>query len=121
MLGLFLLHSGCSRGTKLDRLPVHGTVTLANGEKLNGSITFLPTEGLAGPAANARLKEGSYQFDFENGPTAGPHTVMIKRIDSRSRAPQMQADDSATPRKSEWNRAVELTNDGQNIQDFQLD
>ena len=76
-LGLAPLLGGCGK-KGVERLPLHGTVTVASGEKVNGSITFRPADG-RGPSANVKLAEGSYQFDRKNGPAAGPHIVIVKR------------------------------------------
>ena len=64
--------AGCGQGKGVERLPVHGTVTLSSGEKLSGSITFLPAKGQLGPAATTKLAEGSYKFDRSNGPRRAP-------------------------------------------------
>ena len=73
---------GCGKGGPA-RFPVHGAVSRSDGEKVNGSITFLPSEGLTGPAATASLIESEYRFDRENGPTAGPHQVIVHKITSK--------------------------------------
>ena len=79
VLALGALIVGCGKGEPA-RFPVQGSISRANGEKLNGSITFLPSEGRAGPAATGSLIEGEYRFDRENGPTAGPHRVIVSKI-----------------------------------------
>lgn len=71
---------GCGKRDSLERLPVYGAVSLANGEKLSGSITFVPTEGRSGPAATTSIVNGRYQFDIENGPIAGPSRVIVNRV-----------------------------------------
>jgi len=118
LLGLTPLFAGCDRG---KRLPVHGTVTLANGEKPSGSITFLPTKGRAGPAATTTLAEGSYHFDRSNGPLAGPKTVIVNRFVSRADRFQKLTNKKAIPKtKTEWTRSVEVSDDGQYLHDFAL-
>jgi hypothetical protein len=121
LFGLTPFLVGCRRATTWSRLPVHGTVTLPGGDKISGSITFLPEKGQTGPAANATLTEGNYQFDRNNGPVAGPHTVMVRRLESRSRTLRTQADIPSARMKSLWTRSVELSDDGTYLQDFQLD
>jgi len=94
---------------------------LANGEKLSGSITFLPATGQPGPAATTKLAEGSYQFNRSNGPTVGPHVLIVKRIVPRSRIPELAADKQAVEeRKVEWTESADLLDDGQYLQDFTL-
>ena len=80
LIALCALLSGCGREPAIVRLPVRGAVTLPSGEQLSGSITFLPASGHKGPAATTTLAAGSYQFNQTNGPSAGPHRVIIKRV-----------------------------------------
>jgi hypothetical protein len=118
ILGLAPLLIGCRHGTTLDRLPVHGTITLPNNEKLNdASINFKPPPGHDGPTANAMVTDGIYQFDSQNGPTAGPQIVTITRIRRRT----SNAEATAAPKKSVWTQKVELSDDKVYVQDFQLD
>jgi hypothetical protein len=120
-LGCSPLLFGCRRGTSLDRLPEHGTVTLASGEKLTGSITFLPEKGQSGPSATAKLAEGSYRFDRNDGPTAGPKTVIVRRIVPRRAAVEsISKKQPAQQTKSEWTVSAELADDGTYLHDFDL-
>ncbi len=108
LAGMAALVSGCSKGPAA-RLPVHGTVSFANGAKLSGSITFVPTAGHAGPAATTTLADGDYQFDRNTGPTAGPHQVIIRRILSKSAALTTRGKKNAElPPPAEWALAVDL-------------
>ena len=119
LLGLLLLPCGCGGEPGPVRLPVHGTVTMASGERLNGSITFLPAEGQSGPSATTKLEEGKYEFDRTNGPTAGPHTVKMRRVVSRADSLKAIAA-KQRPRESgaEWTLSADVTDSGQYLQDF---
>ncbi len=123
LLGLALLVSGCGRGKGLQRIPLHGTVRLSNGEKISGSISFVPVKGQAGPAANTKLAEGSYTFDRSNGPTAGPHCVFVKRVDPGSRIPRLPpANQKPVPNaKAEWTQNAEISDDGQYLLNLTLE
>jgi hypothetical protein len=70
---------GCSRPSGVERLPVYGTVSEARGEKVSGSISFVPDQGRPGPGAIASLIQGEYRFDKTNGPTAGLHRVIVTK------------------------------------------
>lgn len=119
LLGLATLLDG--RGRKgLDRLPVHGTVTFANGEKPDCSITFVPDKGHHGPSATARLVEGSYKFDRSNGPTAGPHTVTIRRITGRALEQIAEKKVTPPPSKIQWTESADVADDGRYVQNFDL-
>src|SRR5262245_47123222 len=63
VLGMALILAGCGARSNASRLPVTGTVAFPNGEKFNGSISFVPAEGRAGPAATAAIVDGTYRFD----------------------------------------------------------
>jgi hypothetical protein len=122
LLGLLSLQCGCGRGHRVTRLPVHGTVTMASGERLNGSITFVPAQGRGGPSATTNLAEGKYEFDRTNGPTAGPHTVIIRRVVSR--ADSLKAIAARQPireNRAEWTLSADVAENGQYLQDFTID
>ena len=79
LVALGTLVVGCGEDHSA-RLPIWGTVSCATREKLNGSITFLPAKGKPGPAATTSLVDGEYHFDRNNGPTAGPHRVIVNKF-----------------------------------------
>jgi len=121
LLALLSLPCGCGSETRLSRLPLHGTVKMPNGEQLNGLITFLPAEGQSGPSANAKLDQGKYEFDRENGPTVGPHTVKIRRVVSRADSLEaMRAKQQPQVNGQEWTLSADLTDNGQYVQDFTI-
>jgi hypothetical protein len=116
------LFAGCRHHSGLDRLPVHGEVTAAGGEKINGMISFQPAAGRKGPAANASIKDGKYHFDRSNGPIAGPTKVIVKRILSRQeQMAMMTSKKPKPPRKGDWSRGVDIADDGQYVCDFTIE
>jgi hypothetical protein len=122
LLVILSLHCGCGREHRIDRLPVHGTVTMASGEQLNGSITFIPAPGQSGPSATTKLDEGKYEFDSTDGPTAGPHTVIIRRVVSRSVSRKaLAARQQNRGNASEWTLSADVADDGQYLQDLTID
>ena len=122
LVGLAPLLVGCGKGNGVDRLPVHGTVTLASGEKLSGSITFTPAKGQLGLPAGTKLTEGSYKFDRNNGPVAGPQTVIVTRVFPRSSVMESPPDNKAVPgTKAKWNQSTDISDDGQYVHDFTLE
>jgi hypothetical protein len=95
---------------------------MASGERLNGSITFIPAQGQSGPSATTKLDEGQYEFDCTDGPTAGPHTVIIKRVVSRSRThPTLASKQGNQESSAEWTLAVDVVDNGQYVQDLTID
>ena len=120
-LSLAPLFVGCGKQKGLGRLPLHGKVTLANGTTVSGTISFLPAPGHAGPAATTKLAEGNYWFDGQNGPTTGPHTIIIKRIAHRDEQLKLLAAKTCQPpTKSEWTQSADISDDGQYLHDIKL-
>jgi hypothetical protein len=87
---------------------------------LNASISFLPSDGKKRPAATASVKDGVYRFDRTNGPTAGPTRVIVTRLNRRDLAFPSHGGKPAPPVQSEWKIAVDVADDGQYLQDFNL-
>lgn len=105
----------------MERFPVHGIVTVVNGERFNGSITFLPTNGRMGPSATTKVADGSYQFDRSNGPAAGPHTVIVKKGIPTPRIPDsVSARQSIPNTKTVWTESVDVADDGRYEHNFTL-
>jgi hypothetical protein len=128
MLSL-VVAAGCTRSDGVVRLPVHGAVVDAEGEKIDGSITFLPDQGRSGPSAIASLVKGDYRFNASNGPTAGPHRVIVTRTRSKETLLQRAAAKArATGSKSgggvsqaaEWKFSREIPANGPFEFDFKL-
>jgi hypothetical protein len=129
LLGLVTTLVGCGARNSVSRLPIAGSVSLSTGEKLRGAITFVPVEGHTGPAATTAIVDGRYQFNATNGPTPGPHRVIVKRIDSRVRMPDLHGGSRKTDSKSatnpsgkvEWTFACDLEATDSGPRDFTLD
>lgn len=128
-LGLVVVLVGCETRNHVARFPLDGTVRLGNGEKLNGSITFVPAEGRSGPAATTAIVDGKYRFDATNGPTPGPHRVIVKRIDFKGRMLESRGGKQKTDAKSatnpagkvEWTFTCDLKATDSGPRDFTLD
>ena len=122
LLGLVPLLGGCSKGRGVERLPVHGTVTLANGGKFSGSITFLPAGGRLGPAATTKLTDGSYLFNRGNGPTAGSQKVIVMRVVPRANVLNAIAEKKPMlATKTQWTQSADVADDGEYLHDFTLE
>src|SRR5690606_16668442 len=66
--------AGCG-GDGIPRVPVAGRVTLDGQPLQQGQITFMPDEG-ENVAAGA-VTSGSFKIPRSEGPSPGPHRVMI--------------------------------------------
>jgi hypothetical protein len=122
---VLLVPLGCGRG-QWERLPVGGTVSRAGGEKFDGTITFLPADGKPGPAAAASLLQGEYQFDRHNGPSAGPHRVIVNKVIPKkamleSRGKPAASRQAAAGGKTEWKQSADVKAEGPYRYDFKLD
>jgi hypothetical protein len=129
ILALAIIGAGCGK-SPAARLPVYGAVSYANGETFNGSITFVPANGRPGPAATTGVSNGYYRFDSTNGPTAGPHRVMIRQIIPRGAAlkslgqrkpPAAPGSADAGSGKTAWTLSADVPLDGPYQFDFKLD
>jgi len=69
-------YAGCGRSGP-RRIAVEGTATFQGTPVEEALISFLPAKGRPGPAANAVVEDGQYRFSRQNGPTAGPHRVIV--------------------------------------------
>ena len=74
IVGLSLVGCGGAE-TGPARIAVSGSIT--GPAAVNGTISFLPTEGTKGPSATASIVNGKYRFDSTNGPVAGNYSVVI--------------------------------------------
>lgn len=75
-VGAAIVHLAPLRASA-DRRPLHGRVQVNGVQIASGSISFLPAAGNSGPAANASIINGEYNFTEQTGPRSGPHRVLI--------------------------------------------
>jgi hypothetical protein len=75
LCGLYLC--GCGGSSETGRHALQGTVSVEGNAVAKGSISFLPSQGVAGSPASTAIEEGEYRFTDENGPFAGEHRVVI--------------------------------------------
>lgn len=106
---------GCSDSASRARLPVTGRITGNGSETLEGAISFIPAKGNDGLGATCALKNGVYQFDQSNGPTAGLHEVSVRRT------PSKPTGRPAAQIRQEWTFQAEVPAKGPYNIDFNLD
>ena len=104
---------GCSGGGP-ERIPLRGTVEVGGQPLADGSISLMPAKGHSGPSATTSIAAGRYEFTRENGPTAGPHRVIV-RVTTEDKAMMLskaagQAPQSQPkrPGKTRWERQTEV-------------
>jgi hypothetical protein len=129
-VALAALAVGCSRPGGVDRLPVYGTVAHPSGEKINGSISFVPDRGRTGPSAVTSLVNGEYRFDQTNGPTKGLSRVIVMRTVPKEPVPKQLPGrkgrlagakrTTAPPPAAEWTLSADVPAGGPYKIDFQL-
>src|SRR6266496_4366473 len=100
LLSLTVILAGCGNRSSAGRIPLAGTVRLASGERLDGSITFVPAEGRTGPAATTAIVDGKYRFEATNGPTPGEHRGIVKRIVAKRTMLETRGGNQKTDSKS---------------------
>jgi hypothetical protein len=72
-----LCFTACGGSGDPRRHALRGNVTVSGTSVAKGSISFLPSQGVAGPPATTVIEAGEYRFTTENGPFAGEHRVVI--------------------------------------------
>lgn len=87
--------AGCGKTTGLDKVVVHGTVTLDGQPIPNGEIRFVPAPGTAGPISGGPIKDGAYVAEGRGGVPLGEHKVEIKAYRAMAKGPGQSA--SANP------------------------
>lgn len=87
--------NGCGKTTGLDKVVVHGTVTLDGQPISNGEIRFIPAPGTAGPISGGPIKDGAYVAQGKGGVPLGEHLVEIKAFRAMAKGPGQSA--SANP------------------------
>lgn len=115
MSTILLLVNGCG-GPSLANLrgAVKGRVTL-DGEPLQqGSIRFIPAEGITGPAAGSAIKDGAYEMTLEQGAAIGKNRIEIsaarptgKQIKSIMNDSMVDEVEEAIPEKYNKNSTLE--------------
>lgn len=83
-IGILILLScvaGCG-SSAIPRQAVYGTIVGAQGRK--GVISFVPSEGTKGPAAQVAINNGNFRFSEATGPVPGVYSVTIRLDEPRN-------------------------------------
>jgi len=119
---------GCGSGDGLERRAIFGTVANADPRAselpVSGSISFRPAAGVAGPSANTGVDKGSFRFDDETGPVAGPHRVVIQLNFAKpglTKDPLAQTPKSAPGIQTRWEFDTVVPDDGSLELNFALE
>ena len=111
LAGCLLLLAGCRDG---QRQASEGTVTLDGQPLSEGTITFLPQSGTAGPTAGGTITMGRFSVPAEKGTFSGAFRVEItaqrktgRRINSDTAAGMVDQREQFLPAR--YNRESQLT------------
>ena len=69
-----LLSVGCGK-VDSGRRPVSGLIRGAEGR--SGVVSLVPDDTRHGFSVRAKISDGRFKFDTQNGPAPGPHTVLV--------------------------------------------
>lgn len=110
--GLGLVSLGCSRETGPVRVRVAGVVERRAEPLVNGTITFLPTAGHNGPAANGAIQNGKFDIPASEGPSPGAHQVLISLIPGKM-TPEFAAGSSGpkASNRTRWEFQADIAKD----------
>jgi hypothetical protein len=74
---LLALLAGCGT-SQGDHNAIHGEVKCDGQSLLEGSIMFVPVDGMTGNVSSGQIKDGRYAFTGKDGPAAGWQCVQIR-------------------------------------------
>jgi hypothetical protein len=83
-IGLLIAATGCGGGDELNRVEVHGEVTLNGAPVQAGRVNFIPEEGTHGPASGSEIAMGKFAIIRDRGPIPGKYLVRIQVNDAES-------------------------------------
>lgn len=104
-----MFFSSCSKPSGPRRVSVSGSVRLAGKPLPPASISFQPDQGHSGPAANGEIVNGQYRLTTEDGPTAGPHRVVISLAPPKG---VPSPNDPPRPKRARWEFSMTIPDAG---------
>ncbi|MEW4561976.1 hypothetical protein AB1K70_05585 [Bremerella sp. JC770] len=82
---LLAILSGCQPSSDVQRYNVRGSVTYEGKPVPTGTIMMTPANGNKGPGGYAEIRDGRFDTATTGqGPTGGPHHVVIQGYDGKS-------------------------------------
>lgn len=76
---------GCQDSSDVQRFDVQGTVTFDGKPVPAGTIMLTPSPGNTGPGGYAEIRDGKFDTaEGGQGPTGGPHHVVIQGYDGKT-------------------------------------
>lgn len=103
---------GCGGQKGPKRVPVRGSVEVESRTAIDGSISFLPVDGHRGPASNGVITKGAFLIPASEGPTAGPHLVIIGLMPLKSSSDSATNLSGGKPPRTKWEVKVEVEEGG---------
>ena len=91
---------GCGRSD--NRAAVEGTVTL-DGRPIDGTISFVPTDGASVSGAWGQIKAGCYSLSAAQGPIVGTYRVELRSMHKAATTPDNPPD---AMRPEKWEDAI---------------
>ena len=117
-LGILVGLTGCG-SSEPSRIPLTGKVTQADQPVKIGAISLTPAAGQRGVAANAVIKDGTYQFTREDGPDPEPYKVTI--LVSFTKDELMKRREEKSTPKTQWEFEIKIPKSGPATEDFRLE
>ncbi len=109
LMSAALICAGCSKPSGPRRVNASGTVRLAGHPLPPGSISFQPEQGHSGPVANGEIVDGRYRLTTDDGPTPGPHRVVITLAPPKA---VPSPNDPPRPKITRWEFTMTVPDEG---------
>lgn len=105
---------GCSGQSGPQRIAVDGIVDHKAQPLVNGTITIVPSGKQGGPAANGMIEQGKFHIPAGEGPSEGPHTVIINLTPQKSGSHTAGGSPQMPPRMR-WEFKVDISREQKSL------
>lgn len=123
----FLL-PGCGAGNAPERASIQGQVTFDGEPVEEGSIQFVPEQGVVGKPVATQISQGKYELSGDKGPAVGKNKVVIQATRKTGKQVKDIMGEMVEERESyippKYNEQSELfieIKSGSNTEDFSLE
>ena len=103
------------------RIPLAGKVTRGGEPILQGSLSLTPSPGQKGVAANTAIKDGTYRFTADDGPSPGAYRAIIQEVVTKTKDEILKQQSVGGIPARQWERDVKVPESGSTSVDFAIE